>query len=67
MKTAPHEGEAHEETAELTASAKAITEASDLKSTRNALLSLSKEMTYWLSKRHEHRHTPLYCTPPNGL
>ena len=60
MKKAPHEGEAHEETAELTAPAKAITVASDLKSARNAFLSLSKEMTLLVKHNGTNKDTPLY-------
>lgn len=60
MKKAPHEGEAHEETAELTAPAKAITAASDLKSARNAFLSLSKEMTLLVKHNGTNKDTPLY-------
>jgi Cu(I)/Ag(I) efflux system membrane fusion protein len=60
MKKAPHEGEAHKETAELSAPAKDITAASDIKSARKAFLSLSKEVTTLVEHIGTTQDTPLY-------
>lgn len=45
MKHAPHEGEAHEEAADLKAPAQAIAESSNMKAARAAFLDLSRQMT----------------------
>ena len=60
MKQAPHQGEAHEEAADLTTPAKAIVGASDIKAARTAFLGLSQEMTSLVKHVGTTKDTPLY-------
>ena len=60
MNKAPHEAEAHKETAKLTEPAKMITAALDIKAARTAFLSLSQEVTTLVEHIGTTQDTPLY-------
>lgn len=60
MEKAPHEGEAHEEAADLRAPAKTISSASDIKDARTAFLDISRQMTSLIQHVGVTQSTALY-------
>ena len=60
MEKAPHEGEAHEEAADLRAPAKTLSGATDIKVARTAFLDVSRQMTSLIQHVGVTTDTPLY-------
>lgn len=60
MNHAPHDGEAHKEAMDLSAPAKAIVNASDIKVARAAFLNLSQEITSLVQHVGTTKATPLF-------
>jgi Cu(I)/Ag(I) efflux system membrane fusion protein len=60
MEKAPHEGEAHEEAADLRVPAKTISGATDIKVARTAFLDISRQMTSLIQHVGVTKETPLF-------